>query len=319
MIKKILLGLTLICSPVLAGDKEDPVDTIKKKITKAETAYNVELAKAQADTIKWLEGRETQARKKGDKTTINVVKQQRSKLDIEGTIPKPCTIGISRKIDTARDMLDASYVSLMKDALQAKLDELADEIEDKHLELVKDKPNQNVFKLVTHYAKNMVENGSFEWPECQGTDHLPLKDNGWDMSNHNVVKFNQATPIHGAQMLQFGAAGITQQIKGFTPGERYIVTAYVGTYTSPQHPDTVSTVSVSIAGEKESATATATNKGSKNPYVMPNTGPGAKWEQITLVFKALGDTHELKLKVESSTNAGLALIDQVSILPYLGN
>jgi hypothetical protein len=292
---------------------DDPVDSIKKKITKAEEVHRLELAKAQADVIKWLDGREATARKKGDKTTVNIVKQQREKLESEGTIPKPIPVNMSRKVDTARDLLDASYASIMKEALMANLDDLADELEDKRVELSKDKP---CFKLVSHMAKNLVENGSFEFPEVpKGTGHTRLNGNGWDTINHDVVKFDGAVPVHGVQMLQLGGE-ITQQVKGFIPGERYVVTAYVGTYASLNHPNNVSTVSVSIAGEKAEATATATNKGSKNPYVMTGAGSN-KWEQISFVFKALGETHELKLKVESSTNAGLATIDQVSVLPFL--
>jgi hypothetical protein len=317
MIKKILLGLILLCSPVLAGDREDPVETIKRKITKAEETYAIELAKAQAETIKWLDGREATARKKGDKTVINTVKLQREKLETEGIIPKPCPVSVNRKIDTARDMLDASYVSLMKDALVAKLDDLADELETKHIELLKDKPT---FKLVTHMAKNLVENGSFEWPEVpQNLKFVPMtNNNGWKADGFDVVRFPTSTPVHGSQMIQM-VGEITQTISGLIPGERYTLTVYAGTYAMPAAPNPTCTVTIGIAGEKDIKTVTANNAGSKTGYAMTGT-TNAKWEQLTLVFKALGETHELSIKGEiSSQHAQNVVIDQVSILPYLGN
>lgn len=312
MINKMLLLLTLLlCTTAQAG--EDPVETIKKKITKAENTYTTELAKAQADVIKWLDGRDAAARKKGDKNTVNTVKQQREKLDTEGTIPKPIPINISRKIDTARDMLDASYSSLMKEALMANLDDLADELEDKRVQLAEEKPNQNVFKLVSRYAQNMVENGSFEWPEVpSGTDHVQNKNVGWSEVGE-IARFQGVAATHGIQVLQFGGK-VSQQVKGFVPGERYIVIAYVATYATPNKPETSCTVSVKIAGEKETKVVTATNKGSKSGYAMP--GVRSKWEQITLVFKALGEEHELEFVTEDPSN-NVVHLDNVSILPYI--
>lgn len=310
MIKNIMLLLTLlICTTAQAG--EDPVDIIKRKITKAEETYAIELAKAQAETIKWLDGREATARKKGDKTTINTIKLQREKLETEGIIPKPCPVSVSRKIDTARDMLDATYVSLMKDALVAKLDDLADELETKHIDLLKEKPT---FKLVVHMARNMVENGSFEWPEVpNNVDHLLFKNNGWSVTYGDVCRFKGAIPAHGNQLLQFGGE-LTQLVEGFTPGERYVVTAFVATYTSPKHPTSSVNFKVSIAGEEQSAQLSMAQTNLTH-YLMP--GNGAKWEQITLVFKALGESHELKIMTEDQK--GVAVVDHVSITPYLGN
>lgn len=46
-------------------------------------------------------------------------------------------------------------------------------------------------------------------------------------------------------------------------------------------------------------------------------GVGSKWEQITLVFKALGENHELKIMTEDAK--GLTVVDHVSITPYLGS
>ena len=165
MIKTLLIA-TVLLATVVFGD--DPIDSIQKKITKGEETHRLELARAQAEVIKWLDQRDTAARKKGDKATVNLVKLQREKLETEGTIPKPLPVNISRKVDTARDLLDASYASLMKDALVAKLDDLADAIEEKRVQLTKEKSDSNVFKAVTIFAKNMVVNGSFEIPEHGG-------------------------------------------------------------------------------------------------------------------------------------------------------
>ena len=310
MVHSLLLLLVLAASGI-TGD--DPVDSIKKKITKAEEAHRLELAKAQADVIKWLDERDATARKKGDKATVNLVKLQREKLETEGTIPKPIPVNMSRKVDTARDLLDASYVSLLKEALIAKLDELADEIEDKRVQLAKGKADVNVFNQVKHMAKNMVQNGSFEWPEVpNGLDHLPIKGDGWTISFGDVCRFKGALPVQGNQLLQFGG-DITQLVNGFIPGERYVVTAYVATYSTPKIPKSSSIFKVNIAGEEQSVTLSSATNGSKTAYQMP--GKEAKWEQITLIFKALGESHELKI----SGNGDLSVLDQVSILPFLGN
>ena len=311
-----LLIVFVLAATSIACD--DPVDSIKRKLTKAEEAHRLELAKAQVDVIKWLDSRDASARKKGDKATVNLVKLQREKLETLGTIPNPIPVNMSRKVDTARDLLDASYASLLKEALIAKLDDLADEIEDKRVQLIKEKPDTNVFKIVAHMAKNMVQNGSFEFPEVpNGVDHVPLQGNGWDNLKTDIVKFKGAVPVHGEQMLQFMKADVTQSIAGFVPGERYVLTAYVGTYASPQHPNPSMEVSITIAGEKELKTVKATNAGVKGGYVMTGTDK-AKWEKVTLIFKALGETHELKIS-ELSQNGNVVTLDQVSILPYLGN
>jgi len=311
MIRTLVL-LALLATTSFASSPQDSVDLMKKKITKAETIYTTELAKAQTETIKWMDSRDAAARKKGDKATVNLVKLQREKLDVEGTIPRPCPINISRKIDTARDMLDATYAALLKEALMLKLDDLADELESKRVELAKDKPS---FKLVTYMSKNMVENGSFEFPEVpNGVDHVESINNGW--SDIGVTaRFKGAVPIHGNQFLQF-IGKTSQQVGGFVPGERYVATAYVATFASPSKSNASCTVSVMVAGEKETRVVTATNKGSKNGYAMP--GSGSKWEQITLVFKALEDTHELSIVTEEPTDWAVNL-DQVSILPYVGD
>ena len=310
MIRTLVL-LVFLATQSFASDPVDPVDLIKKKITKAEKVYTIQLARAQAETIKWLDGRDATARKKGDKITVNLVKLQREKLDLDGTIPKPSPTNISRKIDTARDMLDATYASLLKEALMLKLDDLADELEEKRVELTKEKPS---FKLVTHMAKNMVENGSFEFPEVPSDrDHLLFNNNEWTVTYGDLCRFQGAVPVHGSQLLQFNGE-LTQLIKGFVPGNRYVVTVFVATYTTPNNPTSSSDFKVKIAGEEQVSKLSLTQT-SQRYYLMP--GKGAKWKQIALVFKAIGESHELKIVTENAK--GLTVVDHVSITPYLGD
>ena len=164
-------------------------------------------------------------------------------------------------------------------------------------------------------AKNMVVNGSFEFPEVpNGVKTITDKINGWNDKSYTIAKYPAATPVHGEQMLEMGGASqITQVVKGFVIGERYVLTVYAGTYASPLRPNVALDVKASIAGEKQTVHVTAVSS-PRDPYAM--TGTKAKWEAITIVFKALGEEHELTIE-----NPGLqtVVIDQVSILPYLGN
>lgn len=313
--------MILLCSITSAG--EDPVEIIKRKITKAETTYTTELAKAQADVIKWLDSREATARKKGDRNTVTTVKQQREKLITEGIIPTPIPINNNRKIDTARDMLDASYASLIKEALMANLDDLADELEDKRVQLTKEKPNKDVFKLVKHFAVNLVENGSFEYPEIpNGQKSIKTPAIGWSEDSQHpqaVTKFNGVTPIHGEQTNGIPTGGvITQDINELVTGDRYVVSGWAGAYSTPSNPNVSGNLRVSIAGESVIVTTKANSGASRNGYAMP--GQGSKWEQFSFVFKALGDTHELKIEhVIEGSNVLQILVDQVSILPYIAD
>jgi hypothetical protein len=312
MVQELVILVSVALSLAFAGD--DPVDSIKKKITKAEETHRLELARAQADVIKWLDGREAAARKKGDKATVNIVKQQREKLETEGTIPKPIPVNTSRKVDTARDLLDASYASLMKEALVANLDDLADEIEDKRVQLSKEKSDSNIFKAVRHFARNMVTNGNFEFPICNGqTLSLNRPDTHWtgDANDDFICDYTK----HNSQFLQWNGT-VSQTVKGFIQGERYVLTYYVSTLATKNSPKFWGTAefTTKISGEVESFSIESTAADSRRDK-YPGT-PESPWQKRVVVFKALADDLDLQFEHRGNT---IAQIDNVSILPYLDN
>ncbi len=315
---RILLLMLALTSTTLAQEnlaqKADPIESIRKKITKAEAAYTSDLAKIHSEVVKWLDTREKEARKKGDNKAVNAIKAAREGLETEGTIPKPAPVSVTKKLETARDLLDATYASLIKDALTNSLDDLANSLEKRRAEIQAQRDQTDIFKAIATITKNLVKNGSFEYPTVRNKTPIEINQNtDWESEQatygHIVGNWSKEPYPNGEQCLQIqGGTKTYQSVRGFEVGEKYSLIFYISTYTTPtaSHRWGISNITAKIAGEAVSGTVNA--NGSPRGYTTQ--GKDHPWTPVVLVFEAKDETMDLLFEVNGP---GYVLLDNVRI------
>ncbi len=163
---------------------------------------------------------------------------------------------------------------------------------------------------------NMVMNGSFEKHTGKGWVNMAEHDSHWECPKGGVVvvgKWEGANFPDGSKAAQLRAT-ISQRVKGFTPGQKYILKYQVTSYATKDNPNIDVSIVASIAGEEDSKQFRVSSLKVPGGYANPGSRY-APWLQRTLIFTALSNEHELRFTAkESETNR--CLLDDVSILPY---
>lgn len=287
---------------------QDPVEPIRAKISKAESAFTTDLTKIHNDLSKWLDNREKEARKKGDTNSINVIKESRKMLG-SGITPKNIPLHLSKRIETITEMLDASYSSAIKEALMANLDDLANSLEDKRTEIKQEKENKDIFKLVAKIVKNHVQNGGFE-DQIVTDKSIPFAQlQEWSSGNGDIIKNWTKEPWpDGNQCLQLSESEIKRTITELEPGTKYVLSYYVSTYTTINAPQKWGTFTLksSIAGETISTVVKA--PGSLTKYFNPGTD--FPWILVTKIFEPKETEEVLTFKASGDP---FVLIDNIRI------
>jgi hypothetical protein len=134
MPRRVLFAFSfVILSSMLAiAAGEDPKD----KVLKAKEAYNAEIEKLRTAVNAGFDKKEEKARSKGDKKTVDEVKQQRAALAEFEEWPVDMPVELRTRLTKARTQIEAAYTAAIKECTKAKKDEEAAALE-KELQEIK--------------------------------------------------------------------------------------------------------------------------------------------------------------------------------------
>ncbi|HEV3385090.1 MAG TPA: hypothetical protein VG097_09750 [Gemmata sp.] len=127
MPRRVLFAFSfVILSSMLAiAGGEDPKD----KVLKVKEAYNAEIEKLRTAVIAGFDKKEEKARSKGDKKTVDEVKQQRAALAEFEEWPADMPVDLRTRLTKARTQIEAAYTTAIKECTKAKKDEEAAALE----------------------------------------------------------------------------------------------------------------------------------------------------------------------------------------------
>lgn len=115
----LFLGLGIVAS------RGDDGDSIKTKLDKARSAYESEKEAIRKSILELFDKRETEAREKGDKKLVDLIKAERQVFEERPEIPKWVPLAIQRRAILARETMITAYQTAVKEFLKAKKDDEA--------------------------------------------------------------------------------------------------------------------------------------------------------------------------------------------------
>jgi hypothetical protein len=119
----VLFGASV--APVLAAGN----DPIHEKLSRAKTAYTVEVGKVRDAVLAYFDRREEAARKDGDRIVLDQVKAERQAFTDKGKLPNTIPATIERKLSFARSTLESAYTAAIREYTRAKKDDQAAALE----------------------------------------------------------------------------------------------------------------------------------------------------------------------------------------------
>jgi len=277
-----------------------------KTVTKGEGDFEVELNKLQLEILKSFDKRELDARKKGNKEIVDRIKTLREKIEVEGILPKTLTPSLTRRLDTARDTLNACYRDAVKELLVINDDETAGQVDKKRAALELERPSQDVFyRVMLIRTQNLVLNGSFEKPIIKESYDINKGGTNWFDSPQSKDRgaIMGGSAAEGCQVLQIHGDIVNQDIQGLEVNSQYILSYFVsgmsaGEYQGPN------TVTARIGTNSNTVDVDA--KGLVGTERAP-------WEKRVITFTATDNTMVLEFSAPGGQQC-LPCVDAISII-----
>jgi hypothetical protein len=126
---RLLVAIVFLTGAVGLMRAEDK-DPIKDKLLAAKAAYDKEMEQYHKQTTDWLNKREEQARKDGNKKLLDQVKLERKAFEETGELPSTAPVTFKQKHDRAKKAMDAAYAEAVKAYTKAKKDDEAASVEE---------------------------------------------------------------------------------------------------------------------------------------------------------------------------------------------
>src|SRR5262249_34371633 len=111
--------------PARAEDAED----VKKKLFEAKKTYDGEAQKFRKSIADFLDKREEEARKTGNKKLLDQTKAERTAFEKQGELPEVFPMTTHAQMKAARANLDKAYTTAVKYYVRAKDDSTAEALE----------------------------------------------------------------------------------------------------------------------------------------------------------------------------------------------
>ena len=125
-IHRFLSALALLLLAVgLCPARADDAEAVKDKLFQAKKTYDAEVQKFKKATTDWLDKREDDARKAGNRKLVDQIKAERTMFEKTGESPQMIPATIREPVTAARNKLDKAYITAVKDYLRLKLDDEA--------------------------------------------------------------------------------------------------------------------------------------------------------------------------------------------------
>jgi hypothetical protein len=115
----VVIFLAVACA-ALAQDK----DPVKEKLAAAKAAYDGELQQFRKAVGEWLDKREADARKDGDRKVVEQVKEERKAFEA-GELPKGAPAAIQQKPAQAKKAMESAYAEALQAYTKANRDDAA--------------------------------------------------------------------------------------------------------------------------------------------------------------------------------------------------
>jgi hypothetical protein len=158
----------------LCAAQADDVDAVKEKLFQAKKAYDADVQKYRKAVGDWLDKREDEARKAGDKKLVDKVKADRQAFEKNGDPPVALPKDLRILATNTRSALEKAYAAAVKDYVKLKEDTAADLVEKERQE----------------FLKNTAATFGKPLPSAEGKDELrrTLSGTTWDWDDGLTLK-----------------------------------------------------------------------------------------------------------------------------------
>jgi hypothetical protein len=139
----------------LAASLTAGADDIAQKLEEAKAVYKVDLEKSHSAVREWFDKRENTVRKDGNKKLLDQIKAEQAKYNEVGELPKVAPPDLARNFADVFTVMEAAYLTAIKDYTRAKQDDQAALVE-KQLETFKrswNRPNPLDLEITTDMLK----------------------------------------------------------------------------------------------------------------------------------------------------------------------
>ncbi|HEV3383628.1 MAG TPA: hypothetical protein VG097_02370, partial [Gemmata sp.] len=120
----------------LCPARADDAEMVKEKLFQAKKEYDSEVQKYKKAITDFLDKREDDARKKGDKKLVDQIKSEREAFEKTGECPQKVASSIREPVTAARTKLDKAYAAAIKEYVRLKMDDAAGATEKEQHEFV---------------------------------------------------------------------------------------------------------------------------------------------------------------------------------------
>ena len=119
------VALVVVLAIGLCAAQADDAEAVKEKLFQAKKAYDAEVQKFKKAAGNWLDKREDDARKAGNRKLVDQIKGERDAFEKSGELPSTVPLNVRELVNAARMKLDKAYSAAIKEYLLLKMDDAA--------------------------------------------------------------------------------------------------------------------------------------------------------------------------------------------------
>ena len=146
MFRRTVVFVVLVGSASAAHAQDK--DPVLEKLFKAKETYDSEAQQIRKQAKDWIDKREADARKAGDKKAVDQVKEEREEFEEYGELPRSAPAALKARQDRANKAIETAYADAVKAYTKAKKDKEAAEIDEVLQELTAKGTGVNLLALV---------------------------------------------------------------------------------------------------------------------------------------------------------------------------